>query len=380
MKIAYITTYDSTNIHTWSGLGNYILQTLQTAGMQTECIGNLQEKWLWQWISTQKRKYYAKRRKHYVEDREPGLLKGYATQVKKRLAFLDYDMIFSPGTIPIAYLNVKKPVVFWTDATFAGLVDFYPHYTNLCTETLKNGHRMEQLALKNCDLAIYSSDWAAQTAIQNYDIDPAKVQVVPFGANVNCDRTLEDIRQIVDHKNFDICKLLFVGVDWQRKGGEQALAIASLLNQRGLQTELHIVGCQPTTHLPDFVQCHGFISKQTAAGRDFLEQLFSEVHFLLLPSRADCTPIVIAEASSFGLPALSSQVGGIETTIQEDRNGRTFPLDASPESYCEYIEPYMSSIQTYKKLALSSFQEYSHRLNWTSAGKQVCDLLQDFCL
>jgi glycosyltransferase involved in cell wall biosynthesis len=380
MRIAYVTTYDSTNVHTWSGLGNYVLQTLQTAGMQTECIGNLQEKRLWQWLSTQKRKYYAKLQKHYVEDREPGLLKGYATQVKKRLAPLDYDVIFSPGTIPIAYLNVKKPVVFWTDATFAGLVNFYPHYTNLCAETLKNGHKMEQLALKNCHLAIYSSDWAAQTAIQNYDINPVKVKVVPFGANINCDRTLGDISQIVDRKNFELCKLLFVGVDWQRKGGEQALSVASLLNQRGLRTELHIVGCQPTTHLPNFAKCHGFISKQTAEGRHFLAQLFSEVHFLILPSRADCTPVVIAEASSFGLPALSSQVGGISTTIQDDSNGRVFPLEAPPEDYCNYIEIYMSSIQTYKKLALSSFQEYSNRLNWTSAGKQVCNLLQDFCL
>lgn len=379
MKIAYITTYDSADIHAWSGSGNSILRAFQNFGMETECIGNLQEKPFWQWFTTQKRKYYAKLRKHYVEDREPGILKDYAMQVKQRLTSLNYDAIFSPGTVPIAYLKTEKPMFFWTDATFAGLVDFYPHYTNLCAESIKNGHRMEQLALTRCCLAIYTSDWAAQTAIQNYDVDPAKVKVVPFGANIECDRTIDDISWIADHKDFNICKLLFIGVEWERKGGAKALAVASLLNERGLRTELHIVGCQPETHLPEFVKHHGFISKQTLEGQQSLKQLFSEAHFLILPSQADCVPVAIAEASSFGLPALSSDVGGIPTAIRNDSNGYTFPLNAPPEDYCDYIERYFASTQKYKKLVLSSFQEYSDRLNWTSAGKQVSDLLQRFC-
>ncbi|MCY7283918.1 MAG: glycosyltransferase family 4 protein [Cyanobacteria bacterium CAN_BIN43] len=381
MKLAYVTTYDASDVHAWSGSGNYILRALKDVGFETESIGNLRERKIEQWLSTRLKKvYYAKlRSKAYLGDREPSRLMDYSSQVNELLASIHYDIVFSPGTIPIAYLQTEKPIVFWTDATFAGMIDFYPEFTNLCAETVKNGNKMEQSALSKCQLAIYSSEWAANTAIQYYDVDPAKVKVVPFGANINCDRNLGEISRIVENKSFDSCKLLFLGVEWHRKGGDQALAVANLLNQRGMKTELHVAGCVPPFSTPSFVKQHGFISKKTEEGVKYLEKLFSESHFLILPSRSECAAVVFAEASSFGLPSLATNVGGISTLVQDGRNGCTFPLDETPEKYCDYVEKFMSSKQEYKELALSSFQEYSERLNWSSAGKRVYDLVKEFC-
>jgi glycosyltransferase involved in cell wall biosynthesis len=378
MKIAYVTTFDSLDIHAWSGLPTNILKAFQNCGFQTEIIGNLRDKYPFLWKI--KKALYAKILfKTYFKDREPTLLKHYATQVETALATMHCDVVFSPGTIPIAYLRTEKPIVIWADATFAGMIDFYPDFSNLCAETIKNGNKMEQLALSKCRIAIYTSEWAANTAIQNYDVDPAKVKVVPFGANISCNRNLQDIKTIIDTKNFDTCKLLFVGVDWFRKGGDIALLVADQLNQRGIKTELHIVGCTPPVRLPSFVKQHGFISKNTEEGRMYLDKLMTESHFLILPSRAECYGVVFAEASSFGLPSLATEVGGIPTAIQDGKNGYTFPLDESPEKYCDSIERLMSSKREYNDLALSSFREYSERLNWSSAGGKVHDLIQKFC-
>lgn len=378
MKLAYTTTYDSSDIHSWSGLGTSILKALQSCGFEIEPIGNL--KGNGNFIPRLKKVLYSKIfSKKYLDNREPILLKNYAAQVERAMASMNCEVVFSPGTIPIAYLRTEKPLVFWTDATFAGMVDFYPGYSNLCAETIRNGNKIEQLALSKCRIAIYASEWAANTAIQNYDVDPAKVKVVPFGANINCNRNFQDINLIVKNKSFDICKLLFVGVDWFRKGGDMALGIADLLNQRGMRTELSIVGCNPQISLPDFVKNHGFISKKTEEGRCFLDKLMTESHFLILPSRAECFGVVFGEASSFGLPSLATKVGGIPTAIQDGKNGQTFPLDESPEKYCDYIERFMSSKQEYNKLALSSYKEYSERLNWVSAGRKVSDLIKESC-
>jgi glycosyltransferase involved in cell wall biosynthesis len=378
MKIAYVTTYDPSDVHAWSGSGNYILRALQDTGLQTETIGNVRDR---RTIRLKlKEAYYAKiLSKRYLRDREPTVLMDYASQVEKRLTSIHYDIVFSPGTIPIAYLQTEKPIVLWTDATFAGMIDFYPEFTNLCTETIDNGNKMEQLALSKCRLAIYSSEWAANTAIRHYDVDPAKIKVVPFGASIRCTRTLNDIDKNVENKSFDICKLLFLGVDWHRKGGDKALVVANLLNQRGIRTELHIVGCNPPSSSPSFVTHHGFISKKTEEGTQHLERLLSESHFLILPARAECYGVVFAEASSFGLPSLATKVGGIPTAIHDGKNGRTFPLDETPEKYCDYIEYFMSSRKSYKELALSSFQEYSEKLNWLLAGRRVLALIQEFC-
>jgi glycosyltransferase involved in cell wall biosynthesis len=70
----------------------------------------------------------------------------------------------------------------------------------------------------------------------------------------------------------------------------------------------------------------GFIPKNTKTGQALLESLLADAHFLVLPTRADCVPVVIAEANSVGLPVVTSNVGGIPTVVRTDVNGAMFPL------------------------------------------------------
>jgi glycosyltransferase involved in cell wall biosynthesis len=380
MKIAYVTTYDTANINAWSGLGFYIRKALNDVGLQTTAIDHLVAVPRAAELSRWKQRFYRKLlAQKYLADREPEIAKNYAVQVEQKLASVAADVIFSPGTLPIAYLETTKPIVFWADATFAGMLNFYPVFTGLCNESVRHGHRIEQAALSRCSLAIYASEWAASTALQHYDVDPAKVKVVPFGANIQCNRSLLDIETILERKQFDVCKLLFLGIDWLRKGGDIALAVANRLNERGLKTELHIAGCEPPQEVPTFVKTHGYISKQTQQGRDYLDQLLTESHFLILPSLAECFGVVFAEANSFGLPALATNVGGIPTAVRSGKNGWTFNLNSSPDDYCDVIAATFSSPERYRVLALSSFKEYSQTLNWASAGQQVHNLIQSVC-
>ena len=93
------------------------------------------------------------------------------------------------------------------------------------------------------------------------------------------------------------------------------LEIATELNQRGIPTELHVVGCEPPLATPDFVVRHGFISKKSEQGAALYDQLLMESHFLVIPSMAECYGLAFAEASSFGLPSLATRVGGIPTVV-----------------------------------------------------------------
>ncbi|MGK7894468.1 MAG: group 1 glycosyl transferase, partial [Xenococcus sp. (in: cyanobacteria)] len=77
--------------------------------------------------------------------------------------------------------------------------------------------------------------------------------------------------------------------------------------------------------------------------------------------------------------SLASKIGGIPSAIRNVKNGWTFSLDASPELYCDRIQDYLSSKTSYQELALSSFQEYSQRLNWRYAGNKVHDLIEEYC-
>jgi glycosyltransferase involved in cell wall biosynthesis len=381
MKLAYVTTFDAKSLasrENWSGIGYYIAQALKNQCMTMEYIGPLKDPITPQAIRKLKSRYYKLfHQKNYQKDADPSTLKNYASQVAKKLNSTKSDIVFSATVNPIAYLECKQPIVFWADGTFANIQDFYPIYSNLPQEVINDWHRMEELALQKCKLAIYSSDWAAKSAIHDYGADPTKVKVVPFGANIESELTFETVKDAIESRPTDCCKLLFLGVDWVRKGGDIAYQVAQKLNQSGLKTELTIVGCQPLVDepLPDFVKSLGFISKSTVEGKKQIQNLILESHFLILPSLADCTPIVFCEANSLGVPCLSTTVGGIPTMIHNDVNGRLFHENADISEYCEYISRLFSNYSDYKNLALSSFNEYQSRLNWSVAGKTVQELL-----
>lgn len=379
MKIAYVSRGPVSDVHAWSGSIAYILRSLQAAGLELEVIDALGESALWSRISNLRKRFNTLTGKRYHVDRDSGFLGHQARQVDRRLVKIGCDAVFSPGSAMMGYTRTKTPFVFWADATFAGLLGFYPGFDRLSRATLRDGHRAEQAALSKCRLAIYASDWAARTAIQQYEVDPGKVKVVPFGANVECTRDESDIRRVAEARLNESCCLLFVGVDWRRKGGERAFEVAEMLNNRGLQTELHVVGCPLPRQMPKFVKHHGFISKQTSEGRERLRGLFERANFLIVPSHAECYGLVYAEASSFGVPSLATNVGGISSVVRDGVNGWTLPLEAGAAAYCDYIERLVASPDEYFELALSCFREYSERLNWSVAGKRVAKLLEDYC-
>jgi len=377
MKIAYVSTYDSSNIRQWSGVGYFMGKALERECGEVIRIGPLRKHR--NDVLRAKQIFYTNVvKKRYIEERTSKVLNSYADQVSARLKDASVDVVLSPGTIPICYLESSAPIVFWTDATAAGMIDFYPGWSDLCKESRRDANRMEQAALSNCRLAIYSSDWAAETAINAYQVDADKVKVVPFGANVESVRDLNDIRIIVAQRRTDVCKLLFIGTEWYRKGGDIAVDITGSLNAMGLKTELTVLGCHIKGSVPDFVSPKGFVSKKTSKGRTLIDRLFAESHFLLLPSRADCVPVVIAEANSFGVPVVASDVGGISTAVRDDLNGYVL---SSAEQFvphaCSVILKSMESLSAYRELAIRSFGEYTERLNWQTAGRRVHELLEN---
>jgi glycosyltransferase involved in cell wall biosynthesis len=375
MKIAYVTTYNAADVHNWSGLAFHLAKALTDQQTELQYIGDLgirNEKAL-----KLKRLLYRSLGQRFLIERNFSVARGYARQITRRIA-ADADCIFSPGSVSLACLDSNKPKAFYTDATFAGMVGFYDAFSGLAAESIKKGNRLEQAALDTCSLAIYSSDWAAKTAMDNYDVSPQKIRVLPFGANIENDRSYDDIKKIIRTRSKTVCRLLWLGVDWVRKGGDLAVQITKQLNEAGLRTELHIAGMRslPPMDMPDQVIDHGFISKSTLGGRTKIEDLIAQSHFLILPTKAEAYGLVFCEANSFGVPNIATNVGGIPTIVKDHLNGRLFSVSASAGDYANYILQLFTDYDEYERLALSSFNEFQQRLNWNVSGKRLADLLK----
>jgi glycosyltransferase involved in cell wall biosynthesis len=308
-------------------------------------------------------------------------LENYARQLEKRLDALGVDAVFSPSSWLVAYVRTKLPVYFWTDACFAGMVDFYESFSELAPRNVRDGHDAERSALKHCAGAFYASDWAARLAVQYYQTDPAKVRVVPFGANILDRPTPEEIALSIAQRNPHHCELVLVGVDWKRKGVDRAVRAVESLVARNRSARLTVVGCSPPhwTKLPDCVRIIPFVSKNTVEGRRLLGEIYARSHFLIMPSRAEAYGLVFAEANSFGLPCLGTAVGGIPSIITNGVNGQLFPVEAEGGAYADYIIGLMDDFPRYKKLATLSAETARTRFNWDIAGRQIATIMEDAC-
>lgn len=377
MRLAYVTTYDAADRLQWSGLGSAILDSLESQGIDVIPIGPLRQRF--SLIGRAKRRFYGQFLGQRYEF-ERGALVGldYAWQVSARLRTGNFDVVFSPSTIPVSRLRCPQPIVTWTDATFGALTELYDLPGHVCRESVRAGHRTERLALRNCALSIFASDWAANSAIRQYSASPDRVKVIPFGANfLEAPEYSQAVRRISE-RDKATCQLISIGVDWERKGIQRAIDLASVLNTRGLPTRLTVVGCLPSKGavLPNFVDVVGFVDKRTPDGERRLSSLLERSHFHVLFSIAECFGVVFAEANAHAVPNIASDVGGIASAVVNGRGGQRFGSQTPIETVADYVQKSLSEKHAYFELALMARNEYDSRLNWKVAGAEVVESIK----
>lgn len=376
MDIVYATDINAANIHNWSGLAWYYRTMLEEAGCQVTTIDKANMPYPIPFKIKTKLLNNVFHRQYSARFSVP-VSKYYARRIHETVPA--GSVILSPNTVVLAYLKKNLKRVLYADATFNSLLHLYPKYSRYTPQCLREGEEIDRQAVANADLLIYTSQWAADSAINHYGADPRKVFQVPFGANLDQLPSAEEVRRSLRARmQSKHINLLFLGIDWYRKGGDYALQTVTKLNELGFPATLHIVG---VVNLPEnfnhpYVVNHGFISKATAEGQQQIAKLLSASHFLLLPTLADCTPVACSEASAFGVPCITSDVGGLTSVVQNDVNGHTFPLSRFVADAVPYIIGQMESETDYSDLSLASYNRYITELNWKSVGKKIVQLIK----
>jgi len=282
MKLAYATTFDSRDVSNWSGTPYYMSNFFRQNGASIQHIGNLDRRLPVDFKIKQFWKKFACGQRESPRFNTVAA-KYYSEQVAKQIKNTDIDAIIAPQINPIAYLNSDKPLVLWTDALYASLIGFYPGFSNHSATSIAQGNQITAECLERASLVILSSDWAARNAIELYGTSKEKVKVVPFGANIQCHHTQDDIRAMLKRRPRNIIKFLFLGKHWDRKGGDIVFKVAKALSTAGQAIEVNFVGCYPPKDeiIPPYIKCHGFISKRTPEGIAKITQLLQESHFFI---------------------------------------------------------------------------------------------------
>jgi glycosyltransferase involved in cell wall biosynthesis len=371
LKIAFVSAYDVRDPHSWSGIPNAILTFLSRAGASVEAISPLSRKarylFLPRWLSSKISK------KFYDPNREPLLIDSYTRQIEQRLHGRQFDAILSTESFAISKLDRPEPITYWSDAVWDLMTNYYyfDPSQSFCAKWIEH----ERQAMEKATHAVYASEWAATGASEHYRAHKNKLAVIPFGPNLDINHDRFEIERAIAARRRDCCVMLFLGVDWERKGGSIAIEAAQRLNDQGLKTELIVAGSRVPGKIPPFVKEVGYISKRTSQGRRQLSELLRTSNFFIFPTRAECAGVVFSEASAFGLPIVTSDTGGIATYVRQGVNGVRIPLTAGAEAYAEEIWRLFHDRSAYSSMALAGWEEYKQRLNWETSISSLLTLL-----
>ena len=259
------------------------------------------------------------------------------------------------------------PLLHVTDATPLFLRDVYGWSLPLDVD------RREARIVSRATVTLYSSPEMAARAPGDLGLPGFKPLSLPFGIN------LDALPGCCPQKpSLNKLNLLFVGLDWQRKGGDIAIAALDELRAQGIDAELTLVGKPPEQlrHHPG-VRIAGFLDKNRPRDAAALTRLYEQAHALILPARADCTPMVVAEAMAHGTPVIAAKTGGIASLLGGAGTGKILPAHTPAKLWARAIQELTASRDAYAMMSEAAFDRATTGLNWRVWADGVHRVAQD---
>jgi glycosyltransferase involved in cell wall biosynthesis len=214
----------------------------------------------------------------------------------------------------LAPLHRGLPSIISLDATpinYDSVGTYYGHRSGGRMERYK--YELNRRAFEHAVALVTWCRWAKDSLIHDYGIAEEKITVIAPGV---------DLAQWPGHWARERARgaetrkphLLFVGGDFERKGGEVLLECF----HRYLQDtcELSIV-----TQSPVAPERNLHIYHNVAPNSDTLLRLYAQADVFVFPTLADCAPLAVPEAMAAALPVVSTRIGAIPEMVRDGEEG-----------------------------------------------------------
>ncbi len=207
-----------------------------------------------------------------------------------------------------ADLYRKRPTILSSDGTPAnkrfmrGAYGLQPE-TGLASRAKRSLHAA---MLRTARGIVAWSHWTKASFVEDYGCRADDVAVIPPGVRLD--------EFAPGDRAHELPRILFVGGDFERKGGSLLLDVFRK-RLRG-KAELVLVTKAKLPAEPG-VSVHNDVS----ANSPKLRELYATSDLFALPTYADCFPLVCLEALASGLPLVGTRVGGLPDAIREGVTG-----------------------------------------------------------
>jgi glycosyltransferase involved in cell wall biosynthesis len=220
---------------------------------------------------------------------------------------------FFHGFTPWILTRPRRPYIAWSDCTFRDYVTIFHHRAHFRAGDLERIEHAEAAWLTHADRVLFTSNWAAERAVNDYRLDPARVCAVGIFGEV--DMPARDL--YADGKAF-----AFISTDFAAKGGGTVLAAFREVRKRHPDATLVVVGDSPPVGAAEpGLTVAGFLRKEVPEENARFLQILGSARALVNATRSDISPLLVVEAGYFGCPVISSRRFAIPELVDHGRTG-----------------------------------------------------------
>ena len=217
----------------------------------------------------------------------------------------------------------KVPSIVSIDATpinYDSVGAAYGHIAGNINWLENRKHNWHRSTFENAVHIVSWCKWAKDSLVKDYGIPAEKISVIPPGVDrESWNFGTERRSSVVPGKT----RLLFVGGDFERKGGMTLLrAFQGSLSQH---CDLDIVTkdekIEADLRGSDGIRVHRGLQSNSPQ----LKALYAKADLFVFPTEADCLPVAVMEAMMAGLPVIATNVGALTEEVETGVNGLIVP-------------------------------------------------------
>ena len=187
-------------------------------------------------------------------------------------------------------------------------------------------------------LIVATSQWAASAVRDEYPDCKTEIRVMPNPVQIDAfdPAWIEERHRRASAPSYHP-RVLFVGGDFERKGGDVLLA-AWRLGGFAARATLDLVTARPPRHVPSAVTVHTGVAAHSPAWR----ALWRDADIFVMPTRDEAFGIVFQEAAAAGLPSIGTRLNAIPELVLDGETGALVePGDI--EGLCRALESQLAS-------------------------------------
>jgi len=197
----------------------------------------------------------------------------------------------------------------------------------------------------------------SRSLTDQYGIPESRVRCIYAGANT-------PVKAMNPRdKDYSAQAILFVGLDWQRKGGPQLVQAFQQLRTKFPQATLTVVGSAVPLDAPG-VNVVGRVAVEA------LDAYYQNATIFCMPSRSEPFGVVFVEAMTHALPIVAARIGALPDMVADDRNGYLVPAD-DVGALTQALQKLLESEERRAQFGRRSWELARERYNWNAVGKTL---------